>query len=109
MPHAVPPWRGIGSMNSFEIDGMLPHPITSIQGNSNVQTPSSVSGSDRRERWYSGNRSIKWISMRCLQSAAERKARGRSTSDHHWTKRENDIESGYQLWPARSVYGGQYF
>jgi hypothetical protein len=25
------------------------------------------------------------------------------------TKRENDIESRYQLWPGRSVYGGQYF
>ena len=30
--------------------------------------------------------------MRCLQSAAEWKGRGRSTSDRHWTKRENDTK-----------------
>jgi hypothetical protein len=33
--------------------------------------------------------------MRCLQSAAEWKGRGRSTSYRHWTKRENDTESRY--------------
>jgi hypothetical protein len=107
-PHPLLLWRGIGSRNYFEIDAGFPIRLCPFKENSNGQAPSSVSGSDRRERWYPDIRSISWISMRCLQSAAERKARSSSTSDHHWTKRENDIESRYQLRHGRSVYGGQY-
>ena len=36
-------------------------------------------------------------------------ARGSSTSDHHWTKRENDIESRYQLWPEGLYMGANIF